>query len=106
MPGANPSHLPLCDTPRIRNGAAQRVTAQFAPFAPALNHRQLRRRGGHAVVAVEQVVTPDAGRASFGAGIPVIPGMTGEVAIQSGSQTILNYVLGPLIRISQEALRE
>jgi adhesin transport system membrane fusion protein len=32
--------------------------------------------------------------------------MTGEVAIRSGSQTILNYILGPLIRISQEALRE
>ncbi len=48
----------------------------------------------------------DAGRATFGAGMPVIPGMTGEVAIRSGRQTILNYVLGPLIRISQEALRE
>jgi adhesin transport system membrane fusion protein len=48
----------------------------------------------------------DAGRASFGPGMPVIPGMTGEVAIRSGRQTILNYVLGPLIRISQEALRE
>jgi len=36
----------------------------------------------------------------------VIPGMTGEVAIRSGNQTILNYLLGPLIRISQEALRE
>jgi len=48
----------------------------------------------------------DAGRASFGPGLPVIPGMTGEVAIRSGRQTILNYVLGPLIRISQEASRE
>ncbi len=48
----------------------------------------------------------DAGSASFGPGMPVIPGMTGEVAVRSGSQTILNYILGPLIRISQEALRE
>lgn len=48
----------------------------------------------------------DAGSASFGKGMPVIPGMTGEVAIRSGNQTILNYLLGPLIRISQEALRE
>jgi len=37
----------------------------------------------------------DAGSASFGPGMPVIPGMTGEVAIRSGNQTILNYLLGP-----------
>lgn len=44
--------------------------------------------------------------ANFGPGKPVIPGMTGEVAIRSGDQTILNYILGPLIRIKDEALRE
>ena len=76
------------------------------PVALALDQRQPRRSRGHAANVVERVVAPEAGRASFGAGMPVIPGMTGEVAIQSGSQTILNYVLGPLIRISQEALRE
>lgn len=43
---------------------------------------------------------------SFGPGKPVVPGITGEVAIRSGSQTILNYILGPLIRIRDEALRE
>jgi adhesin transport system membrane fusion protein len=42
----------------------------------------------------------------FGAGKPVIPGMTGDVAIRSGSQTILNYILGPLVRIRDEALRD
>ena len=35
-----------------------------------------------------------------------IVGAAVGVAIRSGSQTILNYILGPLIRISQEALRE
>lgn len=44
--------------------------------------------------------------ASFGAGKPVIPGMTAEVNIRSGSQTILDYILGPLIRIKDGALRE
>ena len=44
--------------------------------------------------------------ASFGASKPVIPGMTAEVNIRSGSQTILDYILGPLIRIRDEALRE
>ena len=44
--------------------------------------------------------------ASFGPSKPVIPGMTAEVNIRSGSQTILDYILGPLIRIRDEALRE
>lgn len=44
--------------------------------------------------------------ASFGPGKPVIPGMTGKVAIKSGSQTILDYILGPLIRVRDGALRE
>ena len=43
---------------------------------------------------------------NFGPGKPVVPGMTGEVSIRSGNQTILNYILGPLIRIRDEALRE
>lgn len=47
-----------------------------------------------------------ANTASFVAGKPVIPGMTGEVAIKSGSQTILNYILGALIRVGDSALRE
>ena len=43
---------------------------------------------------------------SFGAGKPVIPGMTAEVNITSGKQTIMDYILGPLIRIRDGALRE
>lgn len=37
---------------------------------------------------------------------PVIPGMTAEVNIRAGKQTILDYILGPLIRIRDSALRE
>ena len=44
--------------------------------------------------------------AHFGEGKPVIPGMTAEVNIKSGRQTILSYILGPLIRIKDGALRE
>lgn len=44
--------------------------------------------------------------AAFGQGKPVIPGMTAEVDIQAGKQTILSYILGPLVRIRDEALRE
>lgn len=32
--------------------------------------------------------------------------MTGDVAIKSGSQTILDYILGPLIRVRDGALHE
>ena len=42
----------------------------------------------------------------FGPGKPVMPGMTGEVAIRSGSQTILQYILGPLIQIKQQAFQD
>lgn len=43
---------------------------------------------------------------SFGKGKPVIPGMTAEADIRSGRQTILDYILGPFIRIRDSALRE
>jgi membrane fusion protein, adhesin transport system len=42
----------------------------------------------------------------FGAGKPVIPGMTAEVNIKSGRQSIMDYILGPLIRVRDSALRE
>ena len=43
---------------------------------------------------------------SFGEGKPVIPGMTAEVNIRSGKQSILDYILGPFIRIGDNALQE
>lgn len=43
---------------------------------------------------------------TFGPGRPVIPGMTAEVNIRAGRQTILDYILGPLIRVRDNALRE
>ncbi len=42
----------------------------------------------------------------FGPKRPVIPGMTAEANIVAGKQTILDYILGPLIRIRDSALRE
>jgi len=36
----------------------------------------------------------------------VVPGMTAEVNIRSGRQTILDYILGPLIRLRDGAFRE
>ena len=42
----------------------------------------------------------------FGPKRPVIPGMTAEVNIVAGKQTILDYILGPLIQIRDSALRE
>jgi len=37
---------------------------------------------------------------------PVLPGMTAEVDIRSGHQTVLSYILGPLIRVRDGAFRE
>ena len=42
----------------------------------------------------------------FGRDKPVIAGMTADVAIKAGRQTVLNYLLGPLIGIRDGALRE
>lgn len=44
--------------------------------------------------------------AGFGAKKPIVPGMTAEVNIRSGRQTILDYILGPIIKIRDSALRE
>ncbi|RYD26642.1 MAG: HlyD family type I secretion periplasmic adaptor subunit [Lysobacteraceae bacterium] len=44
--------------------------------------------------------------AGFGRDKPVIAGMTADVAIKAGRQTVLNYLLGPLIGIRDGALRE
>jgi adhesin transport system membrane fusion protein len=42
----------------------------------------------------------------FGPKRPVIPGMTAEANIVAGKQSILDYILGPLIQIRDSALRE
>ena len=42
----------------------------------------------------------------FGANQPVLPGMTAQVDIRSGHQTVLDYILGPFIRIRDGAFRE
>ncbi len=44
--------------------------------------------------------------ANFGKGKHVLPGMTAEADIRSGSQTILDYILGPLIRIRDTTMRD
>lgn len=43
---------------------------------------------------------------NFGEGKRVLPGMTAEADITSGRQTILDYILGPLIRIRDTAMRD
>ena len=42
----------------------------------------------------------------FGDEKPVLPGMIAEVDIRSGHQTVLDYILGPFIRIGGNAFRE
>lgn len=42
----------------------------------------------------------------FGTDRPVMPGMTAEVDIKSGSQTVLQYILSPVRRVSGNAFQE
>jgi adhesin transport system membrane fusion protein len=45
-------------------------------------------------------------RSSFGEKLPVIPGMTAEVDILTGSKTVLSYLLKPVLKAKAYALRE
>jgi adhesin transport system membrane fusion protein len=45
-------------------------------------------------------------KSSFGDKLPVIPGMTAEVDIQTGSKTVLSYLLKPVLKAKAYALRE
>jgi membrane fusion protein, adhesin transport system len=42
----------------------------------------------------------------FGPGRPVIPGMLAQVDILSGEHTVLNYLIKPVQRLKNEALRQ
>lgn len=44
--------------------------------------------------------------ASFGAEKPVIPGMTAQIDILSGRNTILDYLLKPIVKLRDNALRQ
>jgi membrane fusion protein, adhesin transport system len=45
-------------------------------------------------------------RASFGEKLPIIPGMTAEVDVLTGSKTVLSYLLKPVIKAQAYALSE
>jgi adhesin transport system membrane fusion protein len=38
--------------------------------------------------------------------LPIIPGMVAQVDIITGKKSVLDYILKPLIKAKQEALRE
>jgi adhesin transport system membrane fusion protein len=44
--------------------------------------------------------------AHAGKNLPIIPGMMATVDIMTGRKTVLAYLLKPLIKASQEAMRE
>jgi adhesin transport system membrane fusion protein len=51
-------------------------------------------------------VRVDASAQTFGPDHPVVPGMVAEVNILTGSSTVLDYLLKPLRRISENAFRQ
>jgi HlyD family type I secretion membrane fusion protein len=48
----------------------------------------------------------EAGASNFGPDKPVVPGMTAEVDILSGRHTVMSYLLRPISRMSERALRQ
>ena len=38
--------------------------------------------------------------------LPIIPGMVASIDIQTGSKTVLTYLMKPILRAKSEALRE
>lgn len=45
-------------------------------------------------------------KAGFGAQRPIIPGMTAQVDVLTGRKTVLSYLLKPVLKIRDQALRE
>ncbi len=45
-------------------------------------------------------------QAQLGPNLPIIPGMVAEVDILTGKRTVLAYLLKPVLRAQQGALRE
>jgi membrane fusion protein, adhesin transport system len=38
--------------------------------------------------------------------LPIIPGMVAEVEVKTGQKTVLQYLMKPVTRMQQQALRE
>ena len=45
-------------------------------------------------------------RTQLGARMPIIPGMTAEVDVLTGNKTVMSYLLKPVLKVQQSALRE
>jgi membrane fusion protein, adhesin transport system len=53
-----------------------------------------------------RVRTHDSALHEAGEPLPIIPGMTTQVDILTGEKTVLDYLLGPILRAKERALRE
>jgi adhesin transport system membrane fusion protein len=45
-------------------------------------------------------------QASLGDKLPIIPGMTAEVDVLTGNKSVMSYLLKPVLKVKQQALRE
>lgn len=57
-------------------------------------------------VFVVEIQTSDTLLDSGGAAVEIIPGMTAEVDILSGKKTVLDYLIQPVLKVRDQALRE
>lgn len=61
---------------------------------------------GQAQTFYRVYVQPDGDETSTGRKITIVPGMTGQIDIRTGSRSLLEYLLKPLRRTLAEAFRE
>lgn len=52
------------------------------------------------------VVRVQTHKASLGEKLPIIPGMTAEVDILTGNKSVMSYLLKPVLKVKEQALRE
>ncbi len=80
------------------------METQSAPVSPAAvgrhRARRVQRRHYRALVRAEPSTMP-----AHGKPLPVIPGMTGSVAVRTGERSVMGYLLRPMLK-SKEAFQD
>ena len=53
-----------------------------------------------------EITVPISGVTSLGKKVSVLPGMVAQIDIVNGERTIMNYLLEPVTKVTEEAFRE
>jgi HlyD family secretion protein len=105
------SYLKLGDTVRVklesfpfqRFGTASGVLSEISP--DSISQKESENGPAHQVYRVQVRIT-DPMRNLAARGIHLKPGLVASAEIKTGRRTIASYILDPVLRISDEGLRE